>query len=300
VRSLARSGLAVRGLSLARANVPPRNGRTRLPIQLKTGDVIDGKYKVAEFLGAGGMGAVVKATALAGGKIVALKYCFENSPDLLRRFAREVRIMQGITHRHVVQILDANLTHKPPYFTMPLAVGSLQDEIPSLMADEDAALDAFLQLCQGAQAIHNSLGVHRDIKPLNALRYADDTIVISDLGLAKYDPRDTTTLTQASVLLGTRAYCAPEQLMPAGSRDADGRTDIYQLGKTLYEILTGKSPALIDRSALPAGLAHIVQRSTAVHEGRPGGAISESWRIDRRDWLLPSLKRSASQPARCF
>lgn len=233
-----------------------------MPIVLKVGDVIDAKYKVIGQLGAGGMGAVVRAQPLAGGEVVALKYCFENSPELIRRFAREVRIMQGITHKHVVRILDANDAHAPPYFTMPLAERSLASEIPALKTDEDAALDAFLQVCLGVQAIHNSLGVHRDIKPMNALRYADGTIAVSDLGLAKYEPRDTTPLTQTAAFLGTRAYCAPEQLLPAGSREADGRTDIYQLGKTLYELVTGKSPALIDRTAMPAALAHIVQRAT--------------------------------------
>jgi len=96
------------------------------------------------------------------------------------------------------------------------------------------------------------------------MRLQDERIVVTDLGLAKLDARDTTILTQTTQFLGTRAYCAPEQLLPAGSREADARTDVYQLGKTLYEALTGESPALIDHSRLARGLGYIVERATRV------------------------------------
>lgn len=82
----------------------------------------------------------------------------------------------------------------------------------------------------GVQAIHNANGTHRDVKPANALRMDDRRVVLSDLGLVKLDPRDTTILTQTAAFIGTRAYCAPEQLLPGGSREADARTDVYQLG----------------------------------------------------------------------
>ncbi len=94
------------------------------------------------------------------------------------------------------------------------------------------------------------------------MRLQNGSVVVSDLGLAKLDERDTTIITQAAQFLGTRAYCAPEQLLPGGSRDADTRTDVYQLGKTLYETLTGESPALIDQSRLPRGVGYIVERAT--------------------------------------
>lgn len=90
----------------------------------------------------------------------------------------------------------------------------------------------------------------------------DGTVVVTDLGLVKLDPRDTTVLTQTAAFLGTRMYCAPEQLIPGGARKADARTDIYQLGKTLYELLTGESPALMDLDRLPRGLAYVIERAT--------------------------------------
>ena len=97
----------------------------------------------------------------------------------------------------------------------------------------------FRQVCLGVQAMHDSGIVHRDIKPANVLRFTGGRIAVSDLGAAKLEPRDTTVLTQTHVVVGTLAFLAPEQFLPGGSRRADFRTDIYQLGKVLYQLLTG-------------------------------------------------------------
>jgi serine/threonine protein kinase len=145
---------------------------------------------------------------------------------------------------------------------MPLASHSLTAEIPTLQHNEEQCLDVFLELCQGVQAIHSSGAVHRDIKPHNALRMPDGSVVVSDLGLGKIDPRDTTILTDTHDVIGTQAYWAPEQTMPAGSRDADQRTDIFQLGKTLYQLLTGLSPSYLDLDRVPRGLRYIVEKAT--------------------------------------
>ena len=233
-----------------------------MPVELKIGTIVDAKYRVLGTIGKGGMGAVVRVEDIRIREVYALKYCSEDESRLLKRFAREVRIMQVIQHPNVVPVLDANLDFRPPYFVMPLAEHSLEVEIDTLKGDEDEVLTAFEQVCLGVQAVHNSGCVHRDIKPLNALRFQDGTVAVSDLGLAKIDPRDTTTLTQTDVLVGTRAYCAPEQLMPGGSREADARTDVFQLGKTLYQLLTGEIPALMDLKRIPAGLAYIIRRAT--------------------------------------
>jgi hypothetical protein len=115
------------------------------------------------------------------------------------------------------------------------------------------------------QALHASGIIHRDIKPANVLRLPGGRIAVSDFGLAKLDSRDSTVLTRTHAFYGTLAYSAPEQHLPAGTREADVRTDICQLGKMLYHMLTGKSPVLIEQDALPVGLAHIVLRATSAH-----------------------------------
>lgn len=223
--------------------------------------VINGKYRVTEILGRGGMGTVVKAVMVETGDEVAVKLCHLPDETAVRRFAREIRLTRQIKHRHVIPILQVGLKHTPPYFVMPLAEGSCSTRISEYVQDEDLAISAFLEICEGVQAIHAAGAVHRDIKPDNAL-FLDGQLVLADLGLAKLAERDTTILTQTRAIVGTDMYLAPEQRFVGGSRDADERTDIYQLGKTFYQMLSGMEPALIDASKVPPGLAHVIRRAT--------------------------------------
>jgi serine/threonine protein kinase len=227
------------------------------------GDTIDNRFNIIEDLGEGGMGTVFRAEDLATGSEVALKYCHLDGDRQKRRFAREVRSMQKIDHKHVMPILHSNTNFDPPYFTMPLANRSLEDEIQDTGGmNEDKVINYFESISKGVQALHNSGVTHRDIKPGNVMVMEDGRVVVSDMGLAKIMPRDTTTLTMTNDVLGTQGYMAPEQWQPGGSRDAGERTDIYQLGKTLYQLLTGEHPSFIDRSQLPDGLSYIVARAT--------------------------------------
>ena len=121
------------------------------------------------------------------------------------------------------------------------------------------------QICFGVRDLHKNGVFHRDLKPANILILQDDRIVVSDLGLARFEHRDTTVLTNAVQHLGTEDYLAPEQKHVDGAIAADGRTDIYQLGKIIYSLYTSRSPALIDYSLLPQGLAHVVRMALAEH-----------------------------------
>lgn len=236
-------------------------------VEFDVDDVIDERYRVIDEIGRGGMGIVLRVRDRDTKKVVALKYCPEPDRMSTRRFCREVRIMAGIDHVHVMPVLAHNEDCDPPYFTMPIARNSVADEINPAMPI-DVALDIFKSMCLGVQAIHGAGSTHRDLKPQNAMRMEDGRIVIADLGLARLSDRDTTTLTQTAAFVGTRIYCAPEQLIPGGSRAADVRTDVFQLGKALYELVTGDPPALIDPALIPAGLEHIIDRATQQHPDR--------------------------------
>jgi hypothetical protein len=168
--------------------------------------------------------------------------------------------------------MDCNFNHDPPYFVMPLAAESLETELTQRAGDLPWVFQVFQQVCLGVQALHQAGVVHRDLKPANVLHMDDNRHVVADLGTAKREPRDSTILTRTSAVLGTLSYLAPEQLMPGGSRQADARTDIYQLGKMLYQLLTGRSPAIVEPEGLPRGLAHVVRRATTV---RPDERYSE-------------------------
>jgi serine/threonine protein kinase len=194
-----------------------------------------------------------------------------------------------------VPIVDANLDAIVPYFVMPLARCALDDELPRLLGREDEALAVFVQACRGVQAIHGSGIVHRDIKPANILRFHSGLIAVSDLGVAKLETRDTTVLTQTRAVVGTLGFLAPEQLLPEGSRRADVRTDVYQLGKVLYQLVTGRSPVLIEPSAVPRGLVHVIQRATSVNPDDRYPDLAELLDALRYYQLAKDPKRNARE-----
>ena len=145
---------------------------------LNFGDKVDGRYLVEAEIGRGGMGIVLRVFDVIEVEQVALKYCPSDEDEQLRRFAREVRLMANIEHENVMPVTASNLTYDPPYFTMPLATGSIADEIAAGISEDDA-LEIFKEICHGVQACHNGGTTHRDIKPSNAMRLQDETIVVT-------------------------------------------------------------------------------------------------------------------------
>lgn len=243
-------------------------------ITFQAGSVIDGRFRVIDEINRGGMGCVLLVEGLQGGGQVALKYCPNEDEVIRRRFGREVRIMSSINHHNVMPVIWHNENYDPPYFVMPLAARTVADQARAY-PDLKYVLDIFMGICAGVQAIHSAGYTHRDIKPHNALMMPDGRVVVTDLGLARFDERDSTALTRTTMFLGTTLYCAPEQMMLGGSRDADARTDVFQLGKVLYELVTGHQPALIDEHRLPLGLGHVVTRATQQQPDRRYKSVAQ-------------------------
>lgn len=221
-----------------------------------------GKYNILSPLGAGGMGCVYRVSSCSDGYEYALKVCTEQDEESKKRFGREIRAIERISHPNVMPILDTNLSCDPPFYVMPIAMGSAYDLISELSNSPEKALSVFMAACKGLQAAHLAGEYHRDIKPQNILIMEGGGVFLSDFGLVKFKDRDSTMLTKTMIALGTEMYMAPEQFLPAGSRDADERTDIFQLGKTLYHMYTGKYPAIMTSEGIPAGLWHIIQKAT--------------------------------------
>ncbi len=236
------------------------------PYRFAAGDIIGSRYFVRGTVGQGGMGHVMRVQDQVTRQVCALKYCSEDR--FHRRFAREVRIMERIESPYVIRILDSNLNHDPPYFVMPMGECSLESELLRKRGDENAILNVFSQICFGVRDIHERGIFHRDLKPANILKLRDAQVVVSDLGLACFEVRDTSVLTTTIQRLGTEDYLAPEQMQPDDETTPDTRTDIYQLGKLLYCLLTGSSPRFINIDKVPRGLAHIIERATAVNPQR--------------------------------
>ena len=250
-----------------------------------------GSFEIVEEIGRGGMGIVYHAISPEGDD-VALKICATDDEFALKRFKREVRAIQKIKHENVMPVLFADLDNIPPYYTMPLAYTSVNDIVGDLSKDHDKALNVFLQICYGVQAAHLSGECHRDIKPQNALVLSNGRIVVSDFGLVKFLERDSTLLTKTQMMVGTELYMAPEQFLPGGSRDANTLTDIYQLGKTLYQLYTGQYPAVMSSENIPTNLWFIIQKATKQNPSERFADVAEL--IDATNDYIASLDPSAN------
>lgn len=226
-----------------------------------------GPYEVIAPLGAGGMGAVYRATDTRLGRDVALKVPAEallGSPAAIERFQREARAASSLNHPNVCTIHD--VSGDPPYLTMELLVGeTLQQAIARGPIDLVAVLDIAIAVADGLDAAHAKGLVHRDIKPANVFLTARGPKIL-DFGLAKttdgsdlQSPSDGATrtvlspVTDAGTTVGTVAYMSPEQLR---GLVLDARSDLFSFGLVLYEMIaarpafTGETTAVISAAIL--------------------------------------------------
>jgi len=195
--------------------------------------------KLESKINSGGFGEVFRATIVDDGRKVAVKRLLKPySADDVKRFGREVRIMSKLDHPNIIKVLFSILDADPPVFVMPLAEGNLNEILPDLRQNEERLKFIFQQILEEVQYAHESGVIHRDMKPQNVLIMKGDRVAITDFGIGKFLIRDTTTLTMQGDQFGTIAYAAPEQL--ADFSQADSRSDIYALGKILYQMLTSR------------------------------------------------------------
>lgn len=229
--------------------------------------------EILELVGRGGMGAVYKARQKSLDRVVAVKIInpvAAKQPGFAERFAREARAMARMNHANIVTIHDfgetapvlpdakSGGTQPEPlfYLVMELVDGAnLRALMRHKRLEPAEAIRIVPPLCDALQYAHEEGIVHRDIKPENILIDQKGRVKIADFGLAKLlgrTPRDI-TLTEAHHALGTLHYMAPEQL--ERPLEVDHRADIYALGVTFYEMLTGELP--IGRFALPSQKAQL-------------------------------------------
>jgi len=212
------------------------------------------QLEILELLGKGGMGAVYKARQLHLDRLVAVKILspeVSQDPAFAERFTREARTLAKLSHPHIVGIHDFGQASGFCYFVMEYMDGiNLRQAMRAGELTPAEALKIVPQICDALQFAHDEGIVHRDIKPENILLDKKGRVKIADFGLAKLlgkAPADM-SLTGTQQVMGTMHYISPEQLK--GSRDVDHRADIYSLGVTFYEMLTGELP--IGRFAAPS------------------------------------------------
>jgi len=230
--------------------------------KIETKEIIKDRYEIIEKIGDGGWGAVFRVRDLSKNQTLALKICLAEEATAQKRFIREVKLLENLKHKNVIPILDSQLEGELLFYVMPLAKKNLLELTPALLSDEYQSLEVFMEVLRGVYHLHKQGILHRDIKPNNILVLENDRVVISDFGLAKSDFNPNSFLTATGTYLGTSGFMAPEQLDFETSKKADQRTDIYQLGKTLYCLLTNDSPHSLDLDKLSNGLKHIVETAT--------------------------------------
>lgn len=213
------------------------------------GQIVEGKYRVDALIGRGGMGAVFRAENLRIGKAVALKVLhrgYAAGSESERRFLREARVAGSLGHPNIVEVFDLGHTADgKPFQVMELLEGQtlgarIRHEGP---LPEREALDTAEQVLSALEAAHDRGVVHRDLKPDNVFlaERGDQTIAkLLDFGVSKSLGEHTLSLTITGVVVGTPYYLAPEQAR--GERDVDHRVDLWAMGVSLYEALTGVLP----------------------------------------------------------
>ncbi len=204
-----------------------------------------GRYRVESELGRGGMGVVFRAWDEELRRNVAIKVLRIDRDDerTVERFVRETRAASALQHDHLVPVLDVLRTDDGrPVMVMPLVLGpTLRDAIRTQVAllPRDAA-SIIRQVADGLDAVHRAGLIHRDLKPGNILLdQADSRAKLTDFGLSRHLVAGD-TITQDGTVMGTPEYMSPEQAKDAARTDA--RSDVYSLGITLYECLTGVVP----------------------------------------------------------
>lgn len=221
---------------------------------IKAGVVLGKRYEVMERIGAGGMADVYKGKDEKLNRYVAIKVLkrqFREDDTFVKKFQTEAQSAAGLMHPNVVNVYDVGVDRGLYYIVMELVEGiTLKDYIEKkgrLNAKE--VISIAIQICAGINAAHQNQIIHRDIKPQNVIISKEGKVKVTDFGIAKA----ATSQTVSTNVLGSVHYTSPEQ---ARGGISDAKSDIYSLGITLYEMVTGQVPFDGD-SAVAVAVKHL-------------------------------------------
>ncbi len=205
--------------------------------------VLADRYRIERPLGRGGMATVFLAEDLKHHRRVAIKVLDPEVAAAIgpERFLREIETVAKLTHPHILPLHDSGVADGLLFYVMPFVEGeSLRERLArEKQLPLDDALRIAREVADALSYAHSHGVVHRDIKPENIL-LEEAHAVVADFGIARAVAAGAEKLTATGIAMGTPAYMSPEQA--AGSRDLDGRSDLYSLGCVLYEMLAGQPP----------------------------------------------------------
>jgi len=228
---------------------------------IKSGMFINDRYEIIDKVGSGGMANVYKAKDHRLNRFVAIKVLkseFSSDTNFIKKFRAEAQSVAGLSHPNIVSVYDVGDDDDLHYIVMELVEGiTLKRFIERRQRLEiKEAVGIAIQICQGMEAAHNHHIIHRDIKPQNIIISREGKVKVADFGIAK--AASSMTLTQDGE--GSVHYLSPEQ---ARGGYSDERSDIYSLGVTMYEMLTGQVPFSGDNN-VSVVLLHLQSEATPV------------------------------------
>jgi serine/threonine-protein kinase len=210
-------------------------------MDLQVGSTV-GDYQVVDILGAGGMGKVYKVRNTISDRIEALKVLLPDlatEPELADRFLREIKVQASLVHPNIATLHTALRVDNQLLMLMELVEGvTLEQKIKDGPLPAADAVNYVMQVLAALDFAHSHGVIHRDIKPANMMLTPEGVVKLMDFGIAK--AATDRKLTMTGTTLGSLYYMSPEQIQ--GAQTLDGRSDLYSVGVSLYELVTGKRP----------------------------------------------------------
>ena len=276
---------------------------------IKIGMTVADRYEVLEKIGTGGMSDVYRAKDHKLNRHVAVKVLkqeFSENKDFLQKFRSEAQSAAGLMHPNIVNVYDVGEESGSHFIVMELVGGITLKKYIEKKARLSVreAVSIAIQVAQGIEAAHNNHIIHRDIKPQNVIISMDGKVKVTDFGIAKAATSNTIT----SNVMGSVHYTSPEQVRGGFS---DEKSDIYSLGITLFEMLTGRVPFNGDTTVAVA-IKHIQEPMPSPRDFVPEIPVSLEKIVlkctqkspDRRyqsaPELIEDLKRSLISPDEDF
>jgi eukaryotic-like serine/threonine-protein kinase len=208
----------------------------------QAGDILDGRFELAQPIGRGGIGSVFKATDLTTGAAVAVKMPFDvdSDPALVSRFSGDVEMARKLDHPGIPKILAVGNPGRPYLVIEDVEGETLRDRLQRIRPlPVGEALRIATLICDVLEYIHGHGVVHRRLQPASVMVCGDGSVRIIDIGMARAGAMRRLTVAGLFRQLGTPHYLAPEQVR---GQHGDARVDVYSLGALLYEMTTGHAP----------------------------------------------------------